>query len=66
MSERDPGGREWERGWDGHDLAQMRRLAQLPLAEKLRWLEEAQRLVRAIEESRRRGQSAKDAAEPRG
>jgi hypothetical protein len=37
--------RHWERVWDGHELAQMRRLARLPLSEKLLWLEEAQRLV---------------------
>lgn len=37
--------RLWERGWDGHLRAQRRRLARLPLAEKLRWLEEAQELT---------------------
>ena len=37
--------RLWESGWQGHTLAQRRRLARLSLAEKLRWLEEAQRLV---------------------
>ena len=35
----------WERGWDGHALAQRRRMARLSLAEKLEWLESAQRLV---------------------
>ena len=35
----------WERGWDGHRQAQLRRLAQLSLGEKLQWLEEAQQLV---------------------
>ena len=35
----------WEEGWDGHERAQRRRLAALPLAEKLRWLEEADALV---------------------
>ncbi len=44
--------REWERGWDGHEQAQRRRLARLPLADKLRWLEEAHRLVLALERSR--------------
>lgn len=37
--------RVWERGWDGHVLAQRRRLARLSLAEKLAWLEEAQKLA---------------------
>jgi hypothetical protein len=40
--------REWERGWDGHAAQQLARLARLPLAEKLRWLEEAGRLVRQL------------------
>lgn len=34
-------GRTWERGWEGHREAQARRLAELSLAEKLEWLEEA-------------------------
>ncbi len=37
--------RIWERGYEGHARAQLRRLAGLPLMEKLRWLEEAQELV---------------------
>jgi len=45
--------RVWESGWDGHDGAQKRRLARLPLAEKLRWLEDAHRLVGHL--TRRRG-----------
>ena len=40
MTERDE--RVWERGWDGHADAQRARLARLPLAEKIAWLEEAQ------------------------
>ena len=35
----------WERGWDGHEDAQRRRLAQLSLIEKIKWLEEAHELV---------------------
>jgi len=38
--------RNWDRGWAGHDERQLRQLAALPLIEKLRWLEEAHRLVR--------------------
>ena len=37
--------RTWERGWEGHELAQRRRMARLTLAEKLEWLESAQRMV---------------------
>lgn len=35
----------WPRGWDEHSENQARRLAALPFAEKLAWLEEAHRLV---------------------
>ena len=38
----------WERGWDGHQEDQLRRLAQLSLADKLKWLEEAHDLVRHL------------------
>ena len=34
-----------DRGFADHERAQIRRLAKLPLVEKLRWLEEAHRLV---------------------
>jgi hypothetical protein len=46
MPESDPRDeRQWERGWDDHALAQRRRMARLTLAEKLEWLESAQRFV---------------------
>ena len=51
-------GPEWERGWEGHDRGQRRRIARLPLTEKLRWLEEAQRVL-----TRMRG-SGKGSPEP--
>lgn len=35
----------WEQGWDGHERQQRARASSLPLPEKLRWLEEAHRLV---------------------
>lgn len=38
----------WERGWEGHELAQLRRLARLPLSEKLQWLDEAHGLMRYL------------------
>ena len=40
-----PEGQLWESGWESHTLEQRQRLARLSLAEKLAWLEEAQRLV---------------------
>ena len=49
MNDRDePEAGAWEPGWDGHLAAQRLRLARLPLAEKLQWLEEAQRLARRL------------------
>lgn len=42
----------WPAGWDGHQQAQLRRLARLTLAEKLAWLEEADGLVRQLRRGR--------------
>ena len=41
---------EW--GWAEHERAQRRRYAQLPLEDKIRWLEEAHRLVLTLHEDR--------------
>jgi hypothetical protein len=38
----------WERGWAGHAEAQRRRLARLPLPDKLAWLEQAHRVIRHL------------------
>ena len=38
----------WDKGWSGHHEEQLRRLARLPLTEKLKWLEEADRVVRHL------------------
>jgi hypothetical protein len=43
----------YDNGWEDHELQQMLRLAKLPFSEKLAWLEEAHRLVRQIEASKR-------------
>ncbi|MCU0242546.1 MAG: hypothetical protein MUF51_09000 [Vicinamibacteria bacterium] len=43
MNDRPP--HEWERGFAGHETAQLRRMARLSLEEKLNWLEEAHRLA---------------------
>ncbi|MEO5617586.1 MAG: hypothetical protein ABIS67_07420 [Candidatus Eisenbacteria bacterium] len=57
MSDEDPRGeRLWEVGWQGHTTAQQRRLAALSLAEKLRWLEEAQQVVMHLNAGRRAAQ----------
>ncbi len=40
--------RVWEVGWEGHELAQMKRMAGLTLRQKIEWLEDAQRLVERI------------------
>ena len=62
VPERDPRDeRMWERGWEGHELAQRRRMARLTLAEKLEWLESAQRMVFHL---RRRARPAGGAEPP--
>jgi hypothetical protein len=37
--------RVWEQGWEEHSRLQLKRLAMIPLPEKLIWLEEAHRLI---------------------
>ena len=44
--------RVWEEGWEAHELAQLRRLARIPLVEKIRWLERAQRLAKQLNSGR--------------
>lgn len=39
----------WERGWDGHERAQLRRMAKLPMWDKLQWLEEAHFMVLCLQ-----------------
>ena len=38
----------WEHSWDGHALMQLRRLARLSLADKIAWLEQAQRVAQHL------------------
>ena len=40
-----PESSEWEQGWSGHEVQQLRRRSRLPLIEALRWLEDAHHLV---------------------
>ena len=42
----------WETGWDGHEKAQLLRMAALTFEEKLRWLEETQNLIQAIQQNK--------------
>lgn len=51
-TEMSSGDAAWEEGWNGHERAQRRRLAALSLDEKLRWLEEADELVRQLRRAR--------------
>ena len=46
--EHDQQNEQWDRGWREHKVRQLVRLARLPLAEKLTWLESAQTLVDAL------------------
>ncbi len=39
---------QWEEGWDGHEKAQLLRMAALTFHEKLKWLEDAQNWVDSL------------------
>ena len=54
--------RQWEDGWDGHALSQMRRMAALPLSKKIEWLEQSQRLFQSQQTTALRPIPAKDRA----
>jgi hypothetical protein len=54
-----PSDHVWEQGWEGHERAQKERMARLTLAEKLAWLEEAQRVARHLQQSAARGTDKK-------
>ncbi len=41
-----------ESGWEGHEAAQLRRMARLTLEQKSRWLQSAQEMVKKMELSR--------------
>ncbi len=47
------GDERWDRGWREHKIRQMVRLAGLPFAEKLAWLESAQGLVNELRKPQR-------------
>jgi hypothetical protein len=41
----------WEKGWAGHEKAQLLRMAELSFEKKIRWLEEAQELIHAFQQN---------------
>ena len=45
---------EWDIGWEEHRIRQLQRRAKRAMEEKLDWLEEAQEVVDALFEARRR------------
>jgi hypothetical protein len=49
----------WDGGWEGHRRAQLRRLAQLSLIEKIEWLDEAHELVRHLRDARGTGEESR-------
>jgi hypothetical protein len=53
--------RVWERGWEGHELAQLQRMARLPLSEKLDWLEQAHVFVLNMQRNQARGRAEAEA-----
>ena len=52
----------WEAGWGAHERAQRRRMAALPLSEKLLWLEQSQRLATFLLRPRQVARSEDDEA----
>ena len=38
----------WEKGWDGHEKAQLLRMMKMPFIEKIKWLEQAQKTVESL------------------
>jgi len=58
----------WDVGWEGHERAQLLRMAAQPLPLKLRWLEEAQVVVEYLQSQRKRRQAVanSDEAAPEG
>jgi hypothetical protein len=53
-----PTSRTEDRQWTSHTDAQRRRLARLPLSEKLAWLEEAQKIVEHLQAQTTRNDQA--------
>jgi hypothetical protein len=43
---------KWEKGWAGHNTAQLLRMAKLSFKQKLAWLDEAQKMVDHFQNSK--------------
>lgn len=56
---------QWERGWDGHENAQLKRMARLSFKEKVVWLEKAQEMmINALKiENRKEGKEKAEASD---
>ena len=48
----------WESDWQGHELAQMKRLAALSLEQKIRWLESAQEMALQMQQAQQAHRTA--------
>ena len=44
----------WDAGWEGHGLAQKRRIAALPLWVRIDWLEDTQRMIQNLRHGERK------------
>ena len=44
----------WESGWQGHESAQLQRMARLTLEQKIRWLQSAPEFVIKMQQSRQK------------
>lgn len=55
--------RIWEEGWEGHEVAQLVRMARLALPQKLAWLEQAQQLVKQLTAARDQAQAGASVSE---
>jgi hypothetical protein len=58
--------RSWPRGWEEHEADQLRRLARLPLWQKLQWLEEMNRIIRHMRSQNPVGPPPDEHPEPPG
>jgi hypothetical protein len=46
----------WEIGWDGHKKAQLSRMSRLSFTEKIKWLKEAQEMIKGMKQRKKLSQ----------